>query len=115
MEKNGKEDATDTGYCVVITTFSDAKIGQTIIDGLLNQHLAACIQTSEINSCYRWKGAINRDKETLLLIKTRADLYGKIEKFIKDNHSYEIPEIIKVPINAGLPAYLNWIDSECGR
>ena len=100
-------------YCIVMTTFSDDDVGKRIIDGLIEQRLAACVQSFNVRSHYRWKGKVHNEGETLLFIKTKADLYARVEAFIKENHSYEVPEIIQVPITAGLPAYLKWIDDEC--
>ncbi len=100
-------------YCIIMTTFSDKAVGQGIIDGLIKNRLAACIQAIEVNSFYHWKGAVNNDKEVLLFIKTKSSLYDEVESFIRKNHSYELPEIIKVPIEKGLPAYLDWINTEC--
>jgi periplasmic divalent cation tolerance protein len=101
---------TDMG--MVMTTFSDPETGRSLAEGLLEQRLAACVQTMAIQSTYRWKGAIQREPETLMLIKTRTSLYARVEAFIRKTHDYEIPEIIQVPITAGLPAYLSWIDGE---
>jgi periplasmic divalent cation tolerance protein len=100
-------------YCIVMTTCPDKTAAQAIIGGLLKQRLAACIQEIGIDSSYRWKGKLEREKELLLLIKTKSSLYGKIEAFINANHPYEVPEIIRVPVTAGSPSYLAWIDEEC--
>jgi periplasmic divalent cation tolerance protein len=102
-------------FCVMMTTYADPSVGRRLIDGLLSQRLAACVQSIEISSAYRWKGAVHNDKEVLLLIKTRASLYPQVEAFIKANHNYEVPEIVKVDITGGFPAYLNWITEECAR
>ena len=100
-------------YCVVLTTFADKDVGKKIIDGLIKNRLAACIQTVAISSHYHWKGAVNNDAEVLVLIKTKASLYPEVEVFIKGNHNYECPEIIRLPITAGFSSYLGWIDAEC--
>ena len=100
-------------YCIIMTTFSDDDTGEKIIEGLIEQRLAACVQEFHIHSHYRWKGNVHKEGETLLFIKTKTALYAKVEAFIKANHSYEVPEIIQVPIRTGLPAYLQWIDDEC--
>lgn len=100
-------------YCVVLTTFADKDVGKRIIDGLINERLAACIQTVSISSFYRWEGAVNNDAEVLVLIKTKAALYPEVEAFIRSIHNYECPEIIVLPITAGFVQYLGWIDKEC--
>ncbi len=95
-----------------MTTFPDEETADRVLDGLLEQRLAACIQTLPIRSAYRWKGTVNRDPEILALIKTRTALYPEVEAFLKDRHPYENPEILLLPAAAGALAYLNWIDAE---
>jgi periplasmic divalent cation tolerance protein len=103
----------DTNYCVVMTTYSDDAVGKKIIDSLLEQKIAACIQVQEVNSYFFWKGEVNKEKEHLLLIKTKHSLYDKVERCIKENHSYEVPEIIELPIINGSQSYCKWIDEVC--
>ena len=69
------------------------------------------MQMTGVTSFYEWDGALNRDDEQLLLIKAPASSYGEIEAFISQPHSYDVPEIIQIPIHAGSKSYLNWIDS----
>lgn len=97
-------------YCVVITTTSTKEDAEKIAKALLSQKLVACIQVIQIKSYYTWKDNVNTDDEQMLLIKCKFADYVDIEKCIKENHTYEIPEIIQLPITAGLPAYLNWIE-----
>lgn len=100
-------------YIVVMTTFSEEKVGKRIIENLISQKLAACIQSFQVDSYYFWKNEVNHDKETLLFIKTKKSLYKLVEKCILENHSYEVPEIIEVPITNGSSSYLKWIDEVC--
>jgi periplasmic divalent cation tolerance protein len=97
-------------YCVVLTTCGDKDEAEGLARLLVEKRLAACVQISGVTSVYEWEKEIQRDDELLLVIKARADLYGEIEGAISDNHSYEVPEIIKIPIEEGLDAYLGWID-----
>ncbi len=101
---------TQSQYSVVITTTGSKNDAEKIIKALLADKLAACIQVYEIKSYYTWKEKVNEDTEQILLIKARADLYPEIEASIKQNHTYEIPEIIQLPISNGSPGYLNWIE-----
>lgn len=94
---------------VVMTTVADPAAGQRLAEGLLEKRLVACIQALPIQSTYRWKGAVQREAETLLLIKTRTALYPEVETFLRAHHPYETPEIILLPVTAGLPDYLRWI------
>ena len=98
------------GYCVVMTTCENTQQADELATGLIEERLAACVQTTAITSCYEWKGTVNRDSEQLLLIKAKAELYPGIEAFITRNHTYEVPEIVQIPIQQGLTSYLGWID-----
>ncbi len=92
-----------------MTTAPDRSVASRLAEGLLEERLAACIHMQEIRSCYVWKGDICRDEETAMSIKTLDRNYGRIEDYIKHHHPYDLPEIIKVPVIGGLPAYLDWI------
>ena len=97
-------------YCMVLTTCPNEEEARKIASLLIQEHLAACVQTTGITSFYEWKGTVNTEGEQLLLIKARADRYGDIESFILKNHSYEVPEIVMIPIERGSATYLRWID-----
>jgi len=81
---------------------------------LVEQKLAACVQLLPIDSVYRWEGAVRQEAEVLLLIKTRSALAQAVISAIKAAHSYDTPEIIALPIEAGLGDYLAWIDQATG-
>ena len=100
-------------YAIVLTTCANDEEAKKIITELLNRKLAACIQTFSINSHYLWKGEVCNDDEIILLIKCNESNYSNIEACILSNHTYELPEIIVLPINNGLEKYLNWIDEVC--
>ena len=97
-------------FSVVITTTANKEQAESLARSILDARLAACIQVQAITSFYSWKGEQCSDQESLLLIKTRHELYPSLEAHIKTHHSYETPEIIELPITQGLPAYLSWID-----
>ncbi len=98
-----------SAYCMVITTAPDGTVASRLAEGLLQERLAACIHMQEIRSCYLWKDDICRDEETVMWIKTLEENYGRVEDYLKRRHPYDLPEIIKVPVTGGLPAYLDWI------
>ncbi|MCI5223518.1 MAG: divalent-cation tolerance protein CutA [Candidatus Electrothrix sp. AR4] len=100
-------------YCIVMTTYADESNGEKIIDALLSERLAACVQVMPIQSFYHWQGKVNRDEEKLVLIKTKRSLYTKVQESIIANHAYDTPEIIQLPISNGFPDYLKWISGEC--
>jgi periplasmic divalent cation tolerance protein len=97
-------------HCVVLNTCPDAASAENIARTLLERKLAACINILPgVKSFYTWKGVCESDEEHLLLIKTLASAYPALEQAILELHPYELPEIIAVPIAAGLPGYLTWI------
>ena len=95
---------------VVLVTASSAKEAEEISKCLLNEKLAACVNTVKVESVFRWKQKIERAKEVLMLIKTREKLFKKLQKKVKEIHSYEVPEIIALPVIAGYRPYLDWIE-----
>lgn len=99
-------------YCTIFSTAGSQAEADKIATALLKEQVVSCVQMTPITSLYRWKGKIERANEIHLIIKTKDELYPKAEKIILCNHSYETPQIIKLPIIDGLPAYLNWIDHE---
>jgi len=101
-----------TDYCIIFTTAKDQEQADKITDALLSARLASCVQQNPIKSAYHWKEKIERADEILLLVKTRTELYPAAEKVIKENHSYETPQIVQVSIDGGLPAYLDWVKNE---
>jgi len=102
-------------YLQVTTTTETKEQAQTIAQHLVETKLAVCVQiTGPITSIYRWKGKVENAQEWLCLIKTRDDLYNKVEAAIKSKHPYETPEIIAVPIVKGSKEYLSWLDDELG-
>ncbi|MDX1431565.1 MAG: divalent-cation tolerance protein CutA [Gammaproteobacteria bacterium] len=100
----------DSEHCVVMTTCASAADAARLAQGLVKDGLAACVQVTGVSSYYTWQGRVAEDYERLLLIKTRAARYPDVEAFIREHHDYEVPEVVCVPIKAGLPAYLEWID-----
>lgn len=80
---------------------------------LIDERLAACVNVlADCTSVYRWQAKIESTSEIPVLIKTLAQHYSQVEQAVKAAHPYELPEIIAVPINNGLPAYLQWIADE---
>lgn len=97
-------------HCLIVSTCPDAACAEQIARSLLDRKLAACVNVLPgVKSFYTWKGNCENDEEHLLLIKTLSGAYSVVEKAILELHPYELPEIIAVPIAAGLPGYLTWI------
>jgi len=100
-------------YVQIATTVATAEEAATIAHMLVEKRLAACVQVlGPMSSCYRWQGKIERADEHLCLIKSKKDLFAEIEEAIRSVHSYEVPEIIALPICAGSREYLGWLASE---
>lgn len=98
---------------LVITNLPDASSAEKLARQLIESRAAACVnQLAPCISTYRWKDKIETATEVPLLIKTTRAAYPRLEKMIKEAHPYELPEIIAVPVTAGLPAYLDWVGAE---
>lgn len=95
---------------IVLCTCPDSGTATRIAEALVDQGLAACVNLIPgLRSIYRWQGKREESEEVLLLIKAPVDHYPRIEAAILEWHPYELPEIIAVSIDAGLPAYLAWL------
>jgi len=98
---------------LVLTNLPDRETAERLAGVLVEQRLAACVNIlAPCGSVYRWKGAVQREEEHPVLIKTTAERYPALEAAIRAAHPYELPEIIAVPIERGLPAFLAWVDAE---
>lgn len=94
-------------------TFADAAEAERIAETVLAEQLAACVNIlAPCRSVYRWKGAVQHDEEHPVLVKTTTERYPELEKALRAGHPYELPEIIAVPVERGLPAYLDWVAAE---
>ncbi len=100
---------------VVFITAKDITEAKKISDQLLEKKLIACANIIEgVESVFRWQGKIDQAKETLMILKSKQSLFKKIVKTVKAHHSYEVPEVIALPIVDGNPDYLKWIDESVG-
>lgn len=101
------------GVLLVLTNLPDRAAAERLADLVVAKNLAACVNIlAPCRSVYRWKGEVQHDDEHPLLIKTTTERYGALEQTLRDGHPYELPEIIAVPIERGLPAYLEWVATE---
>ncbi len=98
---------------LVLSTCPDQNSALALGRQLVEQGLAACVNVVPgLTSIYRWEGAVQQDPEVLLMIKTGAERLPELTETLRRLHSYDLPEIIALPITAGLPEYLSWI-SQC--
>ena len=98
---------------LVLTNLPDRAAAERLADTLIEKRVAACVNIlAPCRSVYRWKGAVQHDEEHPVLIKTTAERYPELERAVRAGHPYELPEIIAVPIERALPAYLDWVAAE---
>jgi periplasmic divalent cation tolerance protein len=98
---------------LVITNLPDRAVAERIAETLVTQGIAACVNIlAECTSIYHWEGKLNRTGEVPLLIKTTKAAYPRLQDALRKLHPYEVPEIIALPVSAGLPEYLNWVVQE---
>lgn len=99
---------------IVLVTAPRAQLAEKLAKGLVKKKLAACVsEVPGLKSHYFWEGRLQKDRETLLVIKTRSANIGRIIDFIKKNHGAQLPEIISLPVAGGDPRYLEWLASNC--
>ena len=102
-----------TDKIVVINTCGSEEEAERIARQLVDQKLAACVTViSPVKSFYRWNGAVTSSAEWLLLIKTSRPLFARLQAILESSHTYEVPEIIALPVIEGSSNYLSWLDSE---
>ena len=99
-------------YILITCATDNEDVANNIAEILLKERLISCCQISNINSSYHWKGNVEHSKEYLLQMKTKKELYNKVEKVILENHNYELPEIVAYDINIGYDKFFNWIETE---
>jgi periplasmic divalent cation tolerance protein len=98
---------------LVLSNLPDRASADRLAQALVERRLAACVNIlAPCRSVYRWQGAVESAEEHPVLIKTTADRYAAVEEAICGLHPYELPEIIAVPLSAGLPGYLQWVADE---
>lgn len=98
---------------IVLTNCPDTEVADRLARTLVEQKLAACVnRLPAVNSVYRWQGAVERAIEVPLLIKSTRERLPEIQEVIRALHPYEVPEIVAIPVVAGLPAYLRWVVDE---
>ncbi len=99
-------------FLIIKTTYPKISEAKKIAQILLNKKLAACIEFSKINSNFIWEEKIISQNEILVIIKTKANLYKKIESEILANHPYKIPQILSITVFGGFNGYFDWISQE---
>lgn len=101
-------------YGIVLVTTGSQKEAEAIANTLVESRLAACVALTPVRSIYTWQGKVNKDNEIQLIIKTDLCQFDRLESKIRELHSYEVPEMIAIPILAGSQPYLQWISAQVG-
>lgn len=98
---------------VVLCTVPNAPVAETLASALVEARLAACVNViGGVVSVYRWEGAVQRDDELMLVVKTTREAFAELEARIHALHPYEVPEVIALSIEAGSERYLRWLDAQ---
>jgi periplasmic divalent cation tolerance protein len=98
---------------LVLTTVPDAETGERIVRKLVDERLAACGNlVPGVTSLYRWEGAVQREGEVLVLLKTRTGTVDRLFRRVTELHPYQVPELLSFPVGAALPAYCAWVAEE---
>jgi periplasmic divalent cation tolerance protein len=102
-----------TAHSLVMTTVDSADAADALARAVVEARAAACAQVvGPIRSTYRWQGAVTTDQEWQVLMKTTADALDRLTDVITAHHTYDLPEIVAVPVTGGSPAYLRWVTDE---
>ena len=103
----------DIAYIVILITTSRSEEAQKIATELLNRRKAACVNiVPGVSSLFWWQDTLDSASENLLIVKSKASLLDEIVTLVTQIHSYDVPEIIALPIAGGNPAYIEWIGTE---
>ena len=105
----------DTDTLLIFSTFPDPGKAREIGRTLVSERLAACVNVlaASVESIYTWQGKLEENTEALAFIKTTRGTYPRLEARLRELHPYDVPEIIAVPLAAGLPDYLRWVVENC--
>lgn len=102
-----------TDKIVVFSTCGSEEEAHTLASALIEKRLAACVNiTAPVTSIYRWKGAVEKSREWLLIIKSRRERFDDLRIALEAAHSYELPEVLALPVVDGSPTYLLWLEAE---
>ena len=101
---------------LVVSTFPDMPTARQIGTKLVSQQLAACVNlVPSVESIYEWENEVKQESEVIGIIKTTEQAYSKLESRLNELHPYEVPEIVALSPENGLPAYLKWVDTQVSQ
>jgi len=103
---------SDTGYLIVLVSCPAIAEARSVGRALVEERLAACVHVIPgVTAIYRWKGSIEEDPQTVLVVKTTRAAWPRLADRVQELHTDEVPEILALPVEEGLPTYLRWIDT----
>ncbi len=109
-------DSPASNVVVVLTTAPSAEVAERIGETLVDEGLAACANILPgVRSIFRWKGAVSRESEVLVILKTTTECFSALSGRVAELHPYEVPEVIALDVRGGHEPYLDWVRSEVGR
>jgi len=101
---------------LILTNLPDVESAEKLAHALIEHRAAACVNVlAPCRSIYRWKGVVETSEEIPMLIKTTRAAYPLVEEIVRVHHPYDVPELIATPITHGLPAYLDWLETETDK
>ena len=108
--------AARAGFGIVLVTCASKEEAEKLARGIVESRLAACVNVvPAVESFFWWEGKIDVAKELLLIIKTRRSAFAALERYVKAHHSYQVPEVVFLPIQAGHRPYMNWLAESMQR
>lgn len=103
-----------TDVLIVFCTCPNASVAEQLAGALVENHFAACVNIlPDVRSIYRWQDELHNDGEALMVMKTTKDAYPALEAWLQENHPYDVPEILAVPVSKGSGGYLDWVKDQC--
>lgn len=104
---------TEAPAIVVLTTLPNAGEAKAFVRRLVEERVVACgTVLGEVTSIYRWQGAIEEAGETQVILKTRRDRWDALQAAVRTAHPYDVPELLALPVESGLGAYLEWVAAQ---
>jgi periplasmic divalent cation tolerance protein len=106
-------DHDTASHLVVLTTLANADAARSLVHRLVTDRLVACgTMLDGARSIYEWEGNVEETDEVLVVLKTRRDRWDRLVHVIRDVHPYDVPELLALPVDAGLDAYLDWVTAQ---
>ena len=106
------EISSQSSHIVVLTTVGGEEEARKLIRGLVEDRVIACGTMVGATSIFRWEGVVSEESETLVFLKTRRERWPDLETAVKRRHPYDVPELLALPVEVGLDAYLRWMNRE---